>query len=211
MDKVKRFFHFLASVFMYSVLLIMFIVLITVVVYIIEEKKNIDKDRYVSPLFSAFVIISQSMEPTIKVNDVVIAHKALPSSIEIGDIITFVSNDSLSYGKIITHRVVGKDQDSEGRWRFRTKGDNNNTADNWIVPETHILGSVMFKIPQLGYVQQFLATSYGWLIAIVLPCLVIIIYDIVKLLGTLIKTSNKNRLDQKKEEGILDESNEQKK
>lgn len=185
---LKKVLHFIASVFMYSLLTLMFVILITVIVYVIEEKRNIDEERYTSPLVSAYIIISQSMEPTIKVYDAVVDRKILPASIKVGDVITFVSHDPISYGKTITHRVIGIDQDSEGYYRYRTKGDNNNTEDNWIVPETNVIGKVMFNIPGLGYIQHFLSTSYGWIIAIVLPCLAIIVYDIVKLIGTLLRS-----------------------
>lgn len=131
------------------------------------------------------------MIPKIQVYDAVVDVKAIPSSIRVGDIITFVSEDALSYGKTITHRVVGLDQDANGRYRYRTKGDNNNVADSWIVPERNVIGKVVFRIPQLGYIQQFLSTAYGWVIAIVLPCLIIVVYDIVKLAYALITSSKK--------------------
>lgn len=194
MKQIKRFFHFLASVFLYSILVILILIFITVIVYFIEEKSNVEQGRYISPLFSAYVIISPSMVPNIQVYDAVVDMKAIPSSIKVGDIITFVSEDALSYGKTITHRVVGLDQDSNGRFRYRTKGDNNNVADNWIVPEKNVIGKVIFRIPQLGYLQQFLSTAYGWVIAIVVPCLIIVVYDIVKLAYALI-TSSKKKID----------------
>ena len=193
MKELKRFLHFLASVFLYSILVILILIFITIIVYFIEEKSNADQDKYISPLFSAYIIISPSMIPKIQVYDAVVDVKAMPSSIKVGDIITFVSEDALSYGKTITHRVVGLDQDSNGRYRYRTKGDNNNVADSWIVPEKNVIGKVVFRIPQLGYLQQFLSTAYGWVIAIVLPCLVIVIYDIVKLAAALITSSKKKQ------------------
>ncbi len=192
LDIIKRILHFIASVFMYSVLLILVLIIITVVVYVIEEKQNLQEDYYVSPLFSAYIIISPSMEPNINVNDAVVDHKALSASINVGDIITFISNDPISYGKTITHRVVGKTQDAQGNYRYRTKGDNNNVEDSWIVPETHVLGKVMFKIPKLGYVQQFLSTSTGWIIAIVIPSLGVIIYDILKIIIALFTSKDKD-------------------
>ncbi len=190
-DYVKRALHFIASVFMYSILLILVLIAITVVVYFVEEKQNINKDHYVSPLLSAYVILTNSMEPTILVKDAVVDVKALPSSIQVGDVITFVTHDPIHYGATVTHRVVGRDQDANGNYRYRTKGDNNNIEDSWIVPQENILGKVIFKIPKLGYLQDFLSTSYGWIIAIVLPCLVIIVYDLVRLVAVFIRSTRK--------------------
>ena len=183
---LKRFLHFLTTVFMYSILLLLVIIFIVVIVYVVEDTKYAGTNHHMAPLLSAYVIISPSMVPTIQVKDAVIGRRTIGSEIDVGDIITFVSEDPMSYGVTITHRVVGKTQDDNGIYYFRTKGDNNNVADNWVVPEDNILGKVMFKIPKLGYVQQFLSTSYGWIIAIVIPCLGIIIYDIIKLIRTLL-------------------------
>ena len=49
----------------------------------------------------------------------------------------------------------------------------------------------MFKIPKLGKLQFFLASKKGWLLAIIIPAVVIIVYDIIKLIKLI---SIKNRL-----------------
>ena len=38
------------------------------------------------------------------------------------------------------------------------------------------------KIPKIGYIQYFLSQAYGWIIAIVVPCVGIITFDIMKLI-----------------------------
>ncbi|MEG1494953.1 MAG: signal peptidase I [Bacilli bacterium] len=193
MKTIKSILHFLASVFMYSVLFLLLLIATTVIIYVVEQKQNIASGNPTAPIFSAYVIITNSMDPTIMVNDAIINRRSQPASIKVGDIITYVSDDAISYGKTITHRVVAKDQDDMGRYRFRTKGDNNNAEDPWIVLEKNVIGKAMFKIPMLGYIQQLLATAYGWIIAIVLPCLGIIIYDIIKLIKTLMLSNSKNK------------------
>ena len=52
-----------------------------------------------------------------------------------------------------------------------------------------IYGKVIMVIPKIGYIQSFLATSYGWIIAVVIPCLGIIISDIIKLVKNIKKSS----------------------
>ena len=37
------------------------------------------------------------------------------------------------------------------------------------------------KIPKIGWIQYFLSTYYGWIVAIVLPGLIIVISDVIKL------------------------------
>ena len=51
-----------------------------------------------------------------------------------------------------------------------------------MVQPSNIYGKVILKIPKLGYLQMFLASQGGWIIVILIPCLVVISYDIVKLI-----------------------------
>ena len=44
-----------------------------------------------------------------------------------------------------------------------------------------IIGEVIFKIPKIGYIQSILATKGGLIIVVLIPCLAILSYDIVKL------------------------------
>ena len=73
---------------------------------------------------------------------------------------------------------------------YRVKGDANEVADDEKVYPNNVIGKVMFKIPQLGRLQYFLASRTGWLVAILIPALVIIGYDVYKLIR-LIKLKNK--------------------
>lgn len=40
----------------------------------------------------------------------------------------------------------------------------------------------MIKIPKAGYIQQFLVSKTGWIAVVILPCLGVVIYDILKLI-----------------------------
>ena len=103
-----------------------------------------------------------------------------PEDIKVGDIITFVSTSSISKGLTITHRVVAI-VETENGLEYKTQGDNNLTPDSTTVQFKNVLGKVAFRIPQLGRVQSFLSSSYGWLIVVVIPALLIIISDIIKI------------------------------
>ena len=65
--------------------------------------------------------------------------------------------------------------------RFRTKGDNNQTADGALVIPENVLGKTLLRIPMLGRVQFLLASKGGLLIFILIPAVGIIVYDIIKL------------------------------
>jgi len=134
------------------------------------------------PKFGLYTIISPSMEPEIKVYDVVVDLNLFDANnIKKGDVITFISNSNISKGLTVTHRVVEIIDNDNGTKSYVTKGDNNLKADGATVEESDILGKVLFKIPQLGRVQFLLANKFGWILVILLPALGVIIYDFIKL------------------------------
>lgn len=185
---IKKVLHTITSVIMYSVFLVMIFVGIILVMYVVDVKKNAASGVYKPPLFSAYVIVTPSMVPTIKVQDAIVIKRVEAEALKKGDIITFTSTDDRYSGVTITHRIVGIEKTTSGKYMFRTKGDNNNTEDASLVGEENINGKVILKIPKIGYIQYFLTQAYGWIIAIVIPCLGIIIYDIIKV-GKLIRNN----------------------
>lgn len=192
---IYRVYHFVAKVLLYSILIILILVAIGFAAYFIDLGRNIKNGVTKTPLLNAYIIISPSMEPTIKVEDAIIIMRKEPEKLEKGDIITFLSNDPRYSGLTITHKIVGIEKSESGNIFFRTKGDNNNTEDATLVPSDNVYGKVILKIPKIGYIQYFLTQSYGWIILVVIPCLGIVIFDIIKLIksikGTVTKTVKK--------------------
>ena len=197
MKKVKKIFYFITSAFMYTVLFLMILVCFTVAIYVLEFNRAMKNGNPTPPIFSSYIIASGSMTPNINVNDMVINQRVQAYEIQVGDVITFLSESPLSNGLTITHRVAAITQAPDGSYLFRTKGDANQTADEWLVPEENIIGKVLVKIPYVGYIHSFLLNSYGFLIVIVIPFLIIVIYDFIKLSRLLVK-KGKNQLEKVK-------------
>lgn len=139
-----------------------------------------------NPLFETYVIVTESMVPTIKVNDAVVVTRASDDNIDIGDIITFSSNHDYYTGLTVTHRVVGKQLTGNGKYVYRTKGDNNLLADTALVDLDSIYGKVILKIPKVGYIKKFVSSTSGFIISIVAPVFMVIVYEIYRV-GKLIK------------------------
>lgn len=198
LKKIGDILHFIAKTLLYVVFVFMIFIVFVIACYVIGIQRNLKKGNYESPLYSAYVIVSPSMEPTIKVNDAVIVKKKKASSIKKGDVITFISSDSNTAGITITHRVIEVLEDNDKHKLFRTKGDNNNVADSSLVKEADLSGKVIMKIPKIGYIQYFISRKYGWLIAVVIPCAGIIIYDILKIVKTLALGINSKKTKNKK-------------
>ena len=162
-------------------------------IYVLDTKIRAAKGDYSAPTFNAYVVLTGSMLPEIEVNDVVVTKKVDASTLKEGDVITFASADTRFQGTIITHRIIKKNPpDGTNGYTFQTRGDNNNVADSALVPENNIYGKVILKIPKLGYLQEFLASDGGWIIVILIPCLTVMSYDIVKLIKGLKRKKYKN-------------------
>lgn len=211
LTKLRNVFHFITTVFMYSICLIMIIVFLVFVVNFIDKQHNLRSGSNKKDLFSAYTIVSPSMVPTINVLDVVVTMRVnSPEDIEKGDIVTFNSTDYRYSGVLVTHRILDIEKTSSGVYLFTTKGDNNNTQDSSRISFDEIYGRVLFRIPKIGYIQYYLSSILGWVAIIICPAVMIIGYDIYKLIKTL-KSSDKNNKVKKEKEDFLEQPMKKKK
>ena len=103
---------------------------------------------FMSGLFKYYFLAvgSGSMEPKIKIGDLVLVEKTNEyEKLKIGDILVYNKEN-----KVILHRIV-KIDDSSGKYIYNTKGDNNNNIDSWDIQEKDVIGKVRFKIIKVGY------------------------------------------------------------
>lgn len=180
--KKENTFKYIISVLSYALFIWLLLIGGTLLLYVADIKIRAAKGDYSAPVFNAYVVLSGSMLPEIAIKDIVVTKKVPAEELEIGDIITFISPDTRYGGISITHRILDKSYDeSLGSYTYRTKGDNNNVADMALVPNNNILGKVILKIPKLGYIQDLLSSKGGLIIIVLIPCLVILSYDIMKI------------------------------
>ena len=186
---------FIASVISYAIFIWLVLIGCTLLVYVADIKIRAAKGDNSPPAYNAYVVLTGSMIPEIQVRDVVITKKRDPKDLEVGDIITFLSSDSRLSGVIVTHRIKNKYYDpTTGRYSFQTNGDNNNVEDFALAQDYNIIGEVIFKIPKLGYVQEILATKGGLIIIVLIPCLAVLSYDIVRLGKNIRKKAKKKEI-----------------
>ena len=192
-EKIKPF-KFISSVISYAIFIWLLLIGLTLLVYIADIKIRAAKGDNTPPKYNAYVVLTGSMIPEIMPKDVVITKKRDSKELEVNDIITFVSSDPRLSNIIVTHRIKNKYYDSTtGKYTFQTKGDNNNVEDFSLAQEQNIIGEVIYKIPKLGYIQELLATKGGLIIIVLIPCLTILSYDIVKLCKRAV-TKKKNKM-----------------
>ena len=188
---LKKIGKYIIDVITYSCLIILMLIFIALILYVVDNRIQASKGIDSKPLFNAYVVVSGSMEPKIHVYDVIISKRVEISDLKEGDTITFYSNDARLNGAIVTHRIVEVIDKDKGI--FRTKGDANNVSDDSLTTADNIIGKVALKIPQLGRIQFFVASTGGWLILVMFPCLAIISYDIVKIFKLSSKKDKKKK------------------
>ena len=177
----KGVFKFALNVITWTALIILILLALFLAYYTINNKLYERKGEKFEPFVSLYTIVSGSMEPNINIYDVVVSKKVKsPNEIKVGDVITFVSTSSLSKGLTVTHRVIEVVKTDLGV-AYRTQGDNNLSPDTAPAEFDNVIGKVILRIPKLGKVQEFLSKKGGWLIAIIIPALFIIVSDILKI------------------------------
>lgn len=131
--------------------------------------------------YTPMVVQSDSMVPTFKTGDLILIRKCDPATLEEGDIITFHTIIMNEYA-LNTHRIVKIDEQN-GYRSYTTMGDNNNgIADTHIISDGDIVGAYVGKVSGLGRVMEFMSSSIGFLLLIVLPMLLFFIYQVYHLI-----------------------------
>ncbi len=116
---------------------------------------------------TTFVIASDSMDPELMINDVVMVDEEYPfEQIKMGDIIVF--NRPSDHDRVIAHRVVTiLDDDPK---TLKTKGDANTTSiqgTDFPVTEKEYIGKIVNVIPQLGEITNMLKPPTNYLILLI--------------------------------------------
>ncbi len=111
-----------------------------------------------------YTVLSGSMEPTYKTGSLIYVRKVDASTLEAGDVITFMLNEST----VATHRIVEvvTDEADPSVIRFRTKGDANENEDSGTVHYKNVIGEPIFTLPYMGYVANYIQSPPGTYVAI---------------------------------------------
>ena len=128
--------------------------------------------------YKFFIVNSDSMAATdFSAGDLILVKEVDPTTLQEGDIITFISQDTNSYGETVTHKIRKLTMDAEGKFGFVTYGTTTDTNDETIVTYPYVLGKYQNKIPVVGNFFNFLKTTPGYFICIFVPFMLIIIYE----------------------------------
>ncbi len=179
MNKIGDIIKFIGKTLAYVILCLLFLITAFLIYYMSSSAIAAKKGE--RPSISLYTIVSPSMEPFIKVYDVIINRKIKPNEeLKVGDVITFYSSSLNTDGYTITHRIYDI-KISEGKTYYITKGDNNQSVDVGSITRENIVGKMVYKINGLGKIQFFLSSRLGWVLIILIPALCFILYDLNRL------------------------------
>jgi signal peptidase I len=131
------------------------------------------KDKFVT-----YIVSTASMEPVIQSGSVALVQPIKAEQVKKGDIVTFTSPEDPK--KTVIHRIYDLRKIKTG-YEFKTKGDNNNGIDAWIVPGSSINGKYILSIPLLGHPAAMLRTKHGFALLVGIPALFLFILQFRKI------------------------------
>jgi signal peptidase I len=128
--------------------------------------------------YKAFIVLSDSMSKTdFSAGDLVLVKEVDCSTLKEGDIIAYTSQNTENYGETVTHKIRSLTTDANGEPGFITYGTTTDTDDETIVTYPYVLGKYQTYIPKVGTFFQFLKTTPGYIICILIPFLLLILME----------------------------------
>ena len=125
--------------------------------------------------YKMFIVLSDSMKATdFAAGDIVVVKSVDPTTLKEGDIIAYSSQNPDNFGETVTHKIRSKTLDANGDAGFITYGTTTNTDDEMVVTYPYINGKYIFHLPKVGTFFNFLKTTPGYIICILIPFLLLI-------------------------------------
>ena len=152
-----------------------------------------------------FSIQTESMYPTLLPGDLIFDTAVKdPGELSNGDIITYWT--VINGERVLNTHRIEQIYDGGGYLIFSTKGDNNTAADPLTVHESEVVGQYSFRVGGLGKVFDYLQTSTGFLIVVVVPVFLFFLFHLVQFFRVLFEYQNvKNRIKYEQERGTTED------
>lgn len=179
---------------------IFFIILILYVVFICVQRLSGNNSVFG---FRLFTVATGSMKGVYNVNDVIAVKDFDNKKLKVGDDIAFVGNRGGLENKLVTHRIIKIEEESNVRI-FTTKGVKNSVEDPSIT-ESQILGKVVGVVPVVTQINHVVKSQLGFFCLIFWPLVLVIVLEILQTI-TDIKLEN-NELQEINKKEINDKVN----
>ena len=168
---MKKIFNALKKVFTILISVLSVAIMIFTIVSVTTFNRN---DRNILG-YKMFIVLSDSMKATdFAAGDIVVVKNVDPTTLKEGDIIAYSSQNADNFGETVTHKIRSKTVDANGDAGFITYGTTTNTDDETVVTYPYINGRYIFHLPKVGTFFDFLKTTPGYIICILIPFLLLI-------------------------------------
>lgn len=167
-----------------ALLILSFAVLIISCCLVYKYRENPDEAYLFG--FKPVYVLTGSMEPILREHGVCIVQKTTYDDVDVDDIVMYTIDD-----KTITHRIIEKSE-----LGIRTKGDNNNVEDAYLLQPENINAKVVLRLNFVADIVNDCSSGWqGYVKWIVLPLLIIIIPIItVKVIKKIISAPDEEEL-----------------
>lgn len=194
MKAVKRGVTVVISIFLWAIILLAALFAFTTLAT--RDQNNVASLGGFTPM----IVESDSMAPTFYAGDLIFIKKCDTAALKEGDVITFHTIINNEYA-LNTHRIESITE-MNGVRSYTTKGDNNDMADTHVISDGDIVGKYVNKLSGFGKIMEFLSSSMGFLIVIVLPLLLFFIYQIYHLVMVSINLKKAIAVEEAKEKEL---------
>lgn len=173
------------KVFNITVTALQIVVVLLAIIFaaIILCNPNIDSAEVSGSSIKLLPVLSNSMagdkEDSFKEGDLIVAK--IPkdkNALNIGDIVTFKYNVG-GANRLNTHRIIEKETTAEGLTVYITQGDAAENNERERIMADEVLAVYDFHIAGLGSAIHWLQNPTNFLLVIVLPLIILFIYNIV--------------------------------
>lgn len=125
-------------------------------------------------------------------------------SLKVGDVLTFryVYTTQVT----ITHRITSITEKETGGFVIELEGDNKNSEDGQLtqvidtsIPNNtnYVIGKVTGQAKLFGFIMSFLMQPVGIVLVIIIPCAIIILLEVLKIVKTLTADKKKREQEEK--------------
>jgi signal peptidase I len=138
--------------------------------------------------FKFYIVQSDSMSPSennkdmdvhFSVYDVIVIKEQKDNTVfQAGDVISFISANKANWGETVTHMIREVRKNDEGKViGYVTFGTNTGVNDEELATPDYVLGKYVGKLPGVGKFFNFMQTTPGYLLCILVPFLLLILYN----------------------------------
>ena len=134
-----------------------------------------------------YVVLSDSMSPSennktdkihFSAGDIVLIKDVKDkTALKAGDVVAFISQNSNSFGETVTHKIRERKMENGNFVGYVTYGTNTGVNDEVVLEPEYVIGKYAGKIPNVGHFFTFLKTTPGYIVCILTPFLLLILWQ----------------------------------